>query len=57
VTPDENGTHGTLRLRDRINDQIQDFFSTGKVSPTCKMGETVVACDCTTAEICGPPHF
>jgi hypothetical protein len=57
VTPEENHTHGSLRLRDKINDQIQDFFTTGKVSPVCKMGDQVVACDCTADEICGPPAF
>ncbi len=57
VTPDENQTHGSLRARDKINDQIQHFFTTGEIIPVCKMGDQVVACDCTTDEICGPPHY
>ena len=57
VTPEENRTHGSLRLRDKINDQIKLFFETGQVVPVCKMGDEVVACDCTTDEVCGPPHY
>jgi hypothetical protein len=57
LTPEENHTHSTLRLRDKINDQIQLFFNTGKIEQVCKMGDEVVACDCTTDEVCGPPQF
>jgi hypothetical protein len=53
-TAEDNGTHGTLRKREKVNDQIVTFFQTGEIVQTCTMGGTPVACDCTTDEICGP---
>jgi hypothetical protein len=54
ITAEDNHTHGNLRKRDKVNEQIIHFFDTGEIIDTCTMGGVQVACDCTTDEICGP---
>ncbi len=64
VTLEDNGTHGSLRKRAKINEQIVHFFETGEIIQTCTSDGTPtgtpVACDCSntpTDLICGPPQF
>jgi hypothetical protein len=54
ICTEDNGTHGSLRKRDKVNEQIIHFFETGEIVDTCLSGGVEVACDCTTDEICGP---
>ncbi len=46
----DNGTHGTLRRRQRVVEQIDIFLNTGEVVNTCG---TDTPCDCATGA-CGP---
>lgn len=51
----DNGTHGSLRKRRAVNDQIKHFFETGEIVQTCRLGGAPVACNCPQdPEICGP---
>ncbi len=51
----DNGTHGSLRKRDKVNDQMDRFFKTGEIVQTCGADPMLpVACDCVDEVICGP---
>jgi hypothetical protein len=53
--PSDNGTHGSVRKRDKANDQMDHFFKTGEIIQTCGADPLVpVACDCVDEVICGP---
>ena len=55
ASADDNGTHGTLRKREKVNAQIKTFFDTGEIVQTCVdlMGQPA-ACDCSVDMACGP---
>jgi hypothetical protein len=55
LTLKDNGTHGSLRRRDKVNEQIIEFFTTGEIVQTCNKSGQPAACDCLTDEVCGPP--
>jgi hypothetical protein len=50
----DNGTHGSLRKRDAVKQQIVHFFETGEIVQTCGPDGAPAACDCASDEICGP---
>jgi hypothetical protein len=52
---EDNGTHGSLRKRDKANDQIDHFFKMGEIIQTCGTDPAApVACDCVDEVTCGP---
>jgi hypothetical protein len=51
--PTDNGTHGSLRKRAMVNEQIKQFLETGKIVQTCSSGGMAAACDCTNDTVCG----
>jgi hypothetical protein len=46
-----NDTHGNLRKRQAVVDQIRTFYATGEIVHTCGDGQP---CDCTVNNACGP---
>jgi len=61
LTAEDNGTHGSMRKRDSVIDQIIHFYDTGEIIQTCTSGGMPAACDCPkTTEgdaTCGPAAF
>jgi hypothetical protein len=51
----EDGTHGSVRGRAAIQEQMKIFLYTGQIQQTCADASgTLVGCDCPTDAICGP---
>jgi hypothetical protein len=52
----DNGTHGSLRYREKAMDQIIEFLNNGEVTAVCGAEGSPTSCDCTDDLVCGPAN-
>jgi hypothetical protein len=49
---EDNGTHGGVNKRDAVQRQVEAFLREGILRHECRVGDTLVPCDCSVAGAC-----